>query len=164
MKKLIIMFSTVVIFLSIFLLLFSGVKDKPYDEKTFSLRTHYAYLVDEKLSFAVKVYSNFDDSILLYANKGTAILHDRVEENIVSVNVLESYISNSVLYDEEVFYEYSILLEVDMDSLLIEECYLTISFSNKSYTFNIGSVELNEKKDNFKQINITNLYGVVGHE
>ena len=160
MKKLAIMFGVVVLFLSIFILLLSEIKDKPYMEKTLSIKSQYAYLSDEKISFIIKVYSNLEDSLLMYANKANVKLHDRAEENVVSVTVLDSSLTNSTVLADEVFYEYSLNIEMDIDSLCIKECYMTLEFARKTFIFNVGSLDISAKKSGYKQLKITNLYGL----
>ena len=160
MKKLIIMFSVVIVFLTVFLILLSTYKDNTILEEVYAIKSNYSYLSDGNVNLTIKLYTNDKKSLLGYANKANVVLHDRSEENVVSAVASDSYISSVTSYNEKTFYEYSVLIDLEISKLTIEECYFTLTYSNKVYTFNIGRIEIREKKGNYNNLKISNLYGV----
>ena len=97
---------------------------------------------------------------MLYAKEANTTLHDKDERNVLTVSVVDSYISSGTTYMDEAFYEYIIKLKVDVSNVVVDECYLTLNYSNKSYSFNIGSFEVceNDREENI--LKITDLYGL----
>lgn len=160
MRKFIVIFSVFLLFVSILLIVFFVNKDNSIEEKTYSLKTSYAYLSDGEVEAVIKIYSNDKNSILKYADKAQVSLHDKSEENVLSVDVIKSYISNNTIYKEETFYEYSLILKVNISNVKITECYMTLKFSNKAYTFYIGSLEIKENIYKENKFKIVGLYGV----
>ena len=85
MKKLIIIASSVIVLITIFLILLFSFNDEILEEEIYSVKTNYSYLSDDNVTFSVKVYSNLKKSLLNYANNADVTLHDRKEENVISV-------------------------------------------------------------------------------
>ena len=160
MKKFIIMVSTLIIIVTVFLFLFFNTEEKFINEKVYSIKTNYSYLSDGKVLIPIKLYSNNKNSLLKYANESNATLHDLNEENVVSIDVVESRISSVTYLEDENLYEYILKTEINITSLVIDDCYLSLKFSNNVFTFEIGRVEVEEKGQDFNNINITNLYGL----
>lgn len=160
MKKIIIIASSVIVLITIFLILLFSFNDEILEEEIYSVKTNYSYLSDDNVTFSVKVYSNLKKSLLNYANNADVTLHDRKEENVISVIVTDCFISNASIYNEKELYEYNISIKVEITEFFIEDCYLSLKFSNKGYTFYIGKVEINKKEKDYKPLNITNLYGL----
>ena len=160
MRKLIILFSSVVILLSLFLVLFNSLKDEEQVEKTYSVRTNYAYLSDGEIHVVFKVYSNKLDSLLKYANQANVTLHNRNKENVITVSVVESYLSDTTVYKGKELYEYSFKTLIDITDFIIEDCYMTAKFSNKSYIFYIGKFEVIKSNCLVNKLPIIDLYGL----
>ena len=157
MRKLILIFSVVLVMFSIVLFFGFKKKDKYKEEVTYSIKTAYAYLTDGPLKFDIKIYSNLDDSLLSNSKEAQVYLHDQKEESVLSVNVDSVYITNNTKYNGEEFFEYTLSLNVDIDSIKIRDCYMTLNFTSKTYSFEIGSFEIkpNNYADNI--LKITNL-------
>lgn len=160
MKKLIIISTCVLALATALLIIFFSTKETEVEEVCYSIKENHSYLSKDDLTFNVKIYDNNKESLLLYAKESNAILHDKNEENVITVSVLESYISSTTTYNDECFYEYIIKLVVNVSKVKIEECYLTLNFSNKRYVFNIGSFSIIENNMNENILKITDLYGV----
>lgn len=161
MKKLIIMASVLILLItSLLILLYINKEETVIDEEVYCIKSNYAYLSSGKTNLNIKLYSNDKNSILGFATEADARLHDRSSENILSVKINESYIKTTAMYKENIFYEYNLLVEIDITSFIIDDCYLTLDFPEKSYVFNIGRVELKERPKDLKQLNVTNLYGL----
>ena len=160
MRKLIVLFSGVVLLLSLFLILFNSLKDNEETEITYSIRTNYAYLSDGEISAVFKVYSNQIDSLLKYADKANVTLHNRNKENVVTVSVVESYVSNTTIYKGKELYEYSLKTLIDITDFEIEDCYMTLKFTHKSYIFYIGKLEVIKSNCLVNKLPIIDLYGL----
>lgn len=160
MKKIIIIFSVVVLTLTACLILIFKFKDTPKEETTYCVKTAYSYLSKGDVKFDVKIYSNYSESLLLHAKEADVYLHDKKEDNVVSVSVEDVIITNTTIYNDIEYYEYTMTLNVSIDKLKIEECYLSLKFSNKVYIFEIGSFEIVKNTYPESTLKITNLYGV----
>lgn len=160
MRKFVIMFSVLILFATLLFILLFNYKDNTSIEKVYTVRSSYSYLSDDKTNLLLKIYSNRKNSLLAYADKANVTMHDRSEDNVISVVVKETNLGPSTFYNDELFYEYNINVELEISSLYIDECYLTLKYDNKAYVMNIGSLDINRKKDNYKLLKVTNLYGV----
>lgn len=163
MKKIIFIVSLILIaFTSLFLLYFDkGVEE---EEDVFSIKTSYSYIYRDGVNFSIKLYSNIDDSLLLHGKEGQVFLHDSKKEDMVLCTVDNVYINETVLFEDNYYYEYIYDLSLNMTTLNIKECYLSVLFSNKEYDFNIGSFEIKDEKFNENIINISNLYGLTSDD
>lgn len=159
MKKVIIVFTILVILLVISFILIDQYTSNYIEEVTYSVKSEYLYLSNGDVQFNVKVYSNDENSLLKYAKKSEAVIHDRSEENIVTVDVIDSYLSSSTTY-EEALYEYTLTIKLAITNLKIKDCYLSLKYPNKVYVFNIGNLEISENYYDENILKITNLYGL----
>lgn len=159
MKKVITMFTILVILLIISFILIDQYTSNYIEEVTYSVKSEYLYLSNGDVQFNVKVYSNDENSLLKYAKKSEAVIHDRSEENIVTVDVIDSYLSSSTTY-QEALYEYTLTIKLAITNLKIKDCYLSLKYPNKVYVFNIGNLEISENYYDENILKITNLYGL----
>lgn len=161
MRKLIFVFTMCVLLLTLSLILFDKYKNNDKEEVAYSIKSSYAYLSnDSETIFDVRLYTSSKKSLIKYASSSIANIHDKSKDTIINVDVLDVYqISNTTYYDEN-FYEYSLSLKVLMNDLNIKDAYLTLNFTNKAYTFYLGSIDIKENiyKDN--ELKIVDLYGV----
>ena len=160
MRKLILIFSVILVMFSVVLFLGFRKRNNDKEEVTYSIKTAYSYLSEGPLKFDVKIYSNLEDSLLNNCKEAQIHLHDQKEESVLTVNVNSVHITNNTMYIGEEYFEYTISLSVDIDMIKIPNCYMTITFTNKTYSFEIGSFEIkpNDYAENI--LKITNLYGV----
>lgn len=160
MRKLLIVFSTVVLLLTVTIIYISKYKKMPTEENTYCVETTYSYLSKESINFDVKLYSNYNDSLLKYSNEANVYLHDKAKDKIISLKVVEVNTTDTTTYNDEKYYEYTLSFLLDIDRLVINECYLTLEFTNKTYNFKIGSFEVVKNIYEENILKITNLYGV----
>ena len=160
MRKLIVLFSGVILLLSLVLILFNSLKDNEEMEITYSVKTNYAYLSEGEISAVFKVYSNQIDSLLKYADKANTTLHNRNKENVITVSVVESYVSNAAIYEGKELYEYSLKTLIDITDFEIDDCYMTLKFTHKSYIFYIGKLAVFKSNCLVNKLPIIDLYGL----
>ena len=160
MRKLIILITAFVLLLATALILYFTFKSDNIDEKVFCVKTDYMYLSDGEVELDIKLYTNDEDSLIKYANEANVYIHDKMEENLVMVDILDVYNSTNTVYVGEKFYEYTLIISFNITELTIKDCYLTMEFSEKGYKFNLGSVEIKENKYEKNPYKITNLYGL----
>ena len=160
MKKMIILFTIVVILLVSSLILFEKYKDEEETEVVYSLNTNYAYLNNDSINIIFKVYSNLEKSLLRYAKEANVMLHDKNKENVVTVVIEDSFISNTAIYDNRELYEYSLKTLIDITDFNIQECYLSLKFTNKEYVFYIGDLDVRKSNCLINKLSIINLYGL----
>ena len=82
MKKIIFVFSIILLLGSIIFLIYLR-KDEEVYEDIFSVRTSYSYINNNGVSFSVKLYSNQEKSLLAYPNEGEVYLHDKDDNNMI---------------------------------------------------------------------------------
>lgn len=161
MRKLIFVFTMCVLLLTLSLILFDKYKDNDKEEVAYSIKSSYAYLSNNSETiFDVRLYTSNKNSLIKYATSSIANIHDKSKDTIINVAVLDVYqMSNTTYYDEN-FYEYSLSLKVTINELNIKDAYLSLNFTNKAYTFYLGSIDIKENiyKDN--ELKIVDLYGV----
>ena len=160
MKKLIALFSGVVLLLVVFLAIFNSLDGKNEVENVYSVKTNHVYLSDGVINVVFKVYTNQETTLLKYTDNANVTLHDRSKDNVLTVDVLESYLSNVANYDGENLYEYSLNTQIDMTDFEIEDCYMSIRFTNKSYLFSVGRLEVVKSNCLVNNLSIINLYGL----
>lgn len=164
MKKLIILFTSVIVLLISFLILLNNFKNIEENEIIYSLNTNYAFLSDGNINIIFKVYSNQKSSLLKYAEEANVSLHDKNKENILAVDVEGVSITNVALYKNKEFFEYSLNTFIDITDIKIENCYMTLKFTNKEYLFCLGDFEVKKSNCLINKLAITNLYGLSSAE
>lgn len=161
MRKLIFVFTMCVLLLTLSLILFDKYKDNDKEEVAYSIKSSYAYLSNNSETiFDVRLYTSNKNSLIKYATSSIAIIHDKSKDTIINVDVLDVYqMSNTTYYDEN-FYEYSLSLKVMINELNIKDAYLSLNFTNKAYTFYLGSIDIKENIYTDNELKIVDLYGV----
>lgn len=163
MKKIGFVFSIILIALACLFLIYQ--KEITTDEESvFSIKTSYSYINQNGINFSVKLYSNKNESLLSHGKEGEVYLHDQNDEKMILCGVKNAYLNNTVLFEENYYYEYIYDLNLNISSLNLEECYLKVKFENKEYDFMIGSFEILEQEINDNIISISNLYGLTNDE
>ena len=102
--------------------------------------------------------------MISYAEEAACYLHDFKEEEKTSIKIIDSYLSDSYIYQDSIYYEYTLVFELKISKVKINDCYLTLKFNSKAYTFNIGSFEIVDKVVSNNPLIITNLYGLTKNE
>ena len=149
---------SILLIISLFIML-NIYSDKVEEEIVYSIKSYYSYMVYEEASLEIKIYSNDEQSLLHYANEAITSLCDKKRDNIIIVEVINVYIGDSTLYKKNIFYEYIVDIQIKTNKLILEECYLNISFPNQEYNLLIGKIEISPRKTD-KTFNLfTNLYG-----
>lgn len=164
MRKLIVLITVFVALLATALVLYFTFKSDEIEEKVYCVKTDYLYLSDGEVELDIKLYTNDEDTLIKYAKESNVYIHDKMEENLVKVDILDVYNSSNTVYLGEMYYEYTVVISVKMTQLKIKECYLTMEFSGKGYKFNLGSIELKENKYEKNPYKITNLYGLSSYD
>lgn len=160
MKKLIIIISIFVLLLATTIFLISLYDKNDIEEVVYSIKTNYSYLSDGDTKINIKLYTNNKNSLLKHAKEAVATLHDRKEETVVTVEVLETQETSNTTFNNTNLYEYTVKILVSITKLKISDCCLSLKFSNKKYTFNIGDIEIEENNYQANHLKITNLYGL----
>jgi hypothetical protein len=163
MKKVIFIFSLIILAATIILWAYQNNRNDDYED-IFSIKTSYSYISNNGVNFNIKVYSSKKESLLAFGKEAEVYLHDKSEENVIKCSVNNVYINETVLFDENYYYEYIYDLNLDMSKLKIKECYMKVKFENKEYDFMIGSFEIVEKKIEDNIISISNLYGLTSDD
>lgn len=162
MRKVWILFSISLVLLATIFILFLQYRDKDIDEKTYCIKSNYVFLSDGEVALDVKLYTNDENSLLQYANESDAAIHDKSEENYLSVDISNVCNFANTYYRDELFYEYNVTIKAKINEFKVDDCYLTLNYDNKTYLFNIGSVEIRENVYEKNPYKIVNLYGVSG--
>ena len=113
MRKAIIIFSILISLITLAIVLFINYQENDVIENTYTLKTNYAFLSDGSVTFDIKVYTNKNNSLIDYATESSATLHDKNEEVVVSVEVVDIYNSSITTYLEEKYYEYTLKVKVN---------------------------------------------------
>jgi hypothetical protein len=161
MRKLIFVFTICLLLLTLSLILFDKYQDNDKEEVTYSIKSSYAYLSNNNETiFDVRLYTSSKNSLIKYAASSNANIHDNSNDTIVDVEVIDVYQISNTTYSDENYYEYCLELKVMINELNINDAYLTFNFTNKAYTFYLGSIDIKENiyKDN--ELKIVDLYGV----
>ena len=163
MKKIGFIFSVILIVVTCLFLIYQN-ESTDEEENIFSIKTSYSYINQNGVDFTIKLYSNKDESLLSYAKNAEVYLHDKKEENMILCSVRNSYLNNTILFEEKYYYEYIYDLNVNITSLAINECYLKVKFTNKEYDFMIGSFDIIQQEINDNIISISDLYGLTNDD
>lgn len=160
MRKMYFVLGLVLLLCSGFLVLLFSLKDDSIEEVAYSIRASHSYLSDGNVDFNIKLYTNNKDSLLAYPKEALITLEDKNKDNVVEVKVNSSRLDQKINYEDNVLYQYTYGLRVDINSLYIKNCFLRVAFSNQTYLFNIGDFEIVENCYDKPIFNITNLYGL----
>lgn len=160
MRRAIIIFSVFVLLLTLAIVLFFNYKENDIIENTYCVKTNYAFLSEDDVQFNIKLYTNKKESLIKYAEEAITTIHNKSEEVVVNVDVVDVYNSSTTTYIDEAYYEYTVKIKINITKIEIDDCYLTMKFANKAYTFNIGSLEIKENLYEDNNLKILDLYGV----
>ena len=164
MRKVYVISAVSILVISLFIILCNTFNGNNKEEVVYSVKTYYSYLATDEVDLSIRLYSTNDNSLLLYSKEAVVMLHDKKLENMILVNVTDIYNIGTALYKNTTLYEYELIVNLKTDTLLIEECYIKITFPNNEYDFNIGKLEIKPKEYDYEFINFTNLYGVSDDE
>lgn len=161
MRKLIFVFTICLLLLTLSLILFDKYQDNDKEEVTYSIKSSYAYLSNNNETiFDVRLYTSSKNSLIKYAASSNANIHDKSNDTIVDVEVIDVYQISNTTYSDENYYEYCLELKVMINELNINDAYLTLNFTNKAYTFYLGSIDIKENVYKDNELKIVDLYGV----
>ena len=161
MRKLIFVFTICLLLLTLSLILFDKYQDNDKEEVTYSLKSSYAYLSNNNETiFDVRLYTSSKNSLIKYAASSNANIHDKSNDTIVDVEVIDVYQMSNTTYSGKNFYEYSLSLKVKVNELNINDAYLTLNFTNQAYTFYLGCIDIKENIYKGNELKIVDLYGV----
>ena len=81
MRKVIFVFTLLILFLILALTVYKKYAPNSKEEKIYSVLSSYSYLSDGEVNFKVKVYTNKEESLLAYPKNAKVYLHDVNKNN-----------------------------------------------------------------------------------
>lgn len=128
---------------------------------------YYVVNADKNNYINVPLYLNVKDSILINQEEISSVcLVNDVESEIIPLSIVELDFLNEVNYDDKIFYQYDLKLEIDFiinNLTVLDNVYLKISYySMESFKILIGNVCMYNYNIN-DQVYYTSLKGVTNN-
>jgi len=128
------------------------------NETILSINRSYFY-TDNKI-VNLRLYSNSNDSFLIEYHDYEAYLCTLDEENVIKVDIIDSYLNDICAYKEQNYFEYIIKTNVNMLDLHLNDCFLKVLTGNNSFIVQLGSLDYYEFKSATSLSSIYSLYGL----
>ena len=152
----ILLFVTTVLFICGYTVIDRANKDG-VDKHFFTIKETYNLFNDENL--IISVYDNQNDTLIVYAYKADAYLMSMDESVVCKVKVESVVLNQQVLFEEDLYNEYQLVLSLDVNELSIENAILRLEYPNQEVRLHVGDVNYLERPKE-KLSGIRGLYGL----
>lgn len=113
-------------------------KNNSIEEITYTIKQTYNLYTDDKLE--VTVYSSKADALIYYAKEAEAYLINRKGTDTCKVKVIESKITDNILYQEEMLYVFSLVIDLKVSELVFLDAMLELHYESEIIRLTIGDI------------------------
>ena len=110
-------------------------KNNSIEEITYTIKQTYNL---DKLE--VTVYSSKADALIYYAKEAEAYLINRKGTDTCKVKVIESMIMDNILYQEEMLYVFSLIIDLKVSELVFLDAMLELHYESAIIRLTIGDI------------------------